>query len=109
VNHLSIRVIRVIRGRLCSWRFHWFAKRQLKLKRERPFGVVGDGVSFYKTLGRLRIDGKEWRVRKIPEVIDDDFLLFRIIQVQAAYVNPVNRSDSGALGCRACGGRRRRD
>ena len=60
--------------------FTGLRKRKLKLKRERPFGVVRDGVGFYKTLGRLRIDGKERRVREIPEVIDDDFLLFRIIQ-----------------------------
>ena len=79
-----LRSIRAIRGRLCSWHFHRFAKRKLKLKRERPFGVVRDGVGFYKTLGRLRIDGKERRVREIPEVIDDDFLLFRIVEVQAA-------------------------
>ena len=74
----------------CSRHFHRFAKRKLKLKWERPFGVVRDGVGFYKTLGRLRIDGKERRVREIPEVIDDDFLLFRIIQVQAANINPVD-------------------
>ena len=82
--------MRVIRGRLCSWHLHRFAQCELKLKRERPFGIVRDGVGFYKTLGRLRVHDKERRVREIPEVIDDDFLLFRIPEVQAAKINPVD-------------------
>jgi len=73
-----------------SRHFHRFAQGELKLERERPFGVVRDGVGFYKTLGRLRIDGKKRRLREIAEVIDDDFLLFRIPEVQAAKINAID-------------------
>ena len=74
--------------------FTGLRERKLKLKRERPFGVVRDGIGFYEALRRLRIDSKERRVREIPEVIDDDFLLFRIPEVQAAHVNAVDCSGS---------------
>src|SRR6266571_8466235 len=93
---------------MLSWHLHRFLERKLKFKRERPLGIVRHQVGFYETLGRFRIDNEEWRVREVPEVIDNDFLLFRVPEVQAAHVNAVDCSGSRACCCRARGGGGRR-
>src|SRR5262249_12974653 len=91
-----------------SRHFHRFAKGKLKLKRERPLSVVRDGVRFYKALGRLRIDCEERRLCEIPEIVDDDFLLFWIPKIQAAHVDAVYCSGNWAFCCSARSGCRRR-
>src|SRR6266550_212859 len=101
-------LLSLLNVRTLSWHLRRFAKGELELKRERPVGVVRDGIGFYETLRRFRIDSEEWRVRKIAEVIDDDFLLFRVPEVQAAHVDAVDCSGSRTSYCRARGGRRRR-
>src|SRR5438477_9276371 len=91
-----------------SWHLHRFLECKLKFKRERPLGIVRNQVGSYEALRRFRIDSEEWRVREVPEIIDNDFLLFRVPEVQAAHVNAVDCTGSRASCCRARGGGGRR-
>src|SRR5438094_1962224 len=73
-----------------SWQFHRFAQCELKLVRERPLCVVWHRVGFNHPLGSFCVDNEEWRSGQIPKVIEDDLLLFRIVQVQTPHNDAVN-------------------
>src|SRR5439155_5204169 len=81
-----------------SWQFYRFAQSELKLIRERPLRVVRDGVGFDDALRRFWIENKKGRLRQIAKVIDDDLLLFGIIQVKPAYPDAIDRLFSGDRG-----------
>src|SRR5260370_8873326 len=95
-----------------SWQFHRLTKIELQLVGKRPLSVVGNRGRFDHTLRLIWIDIEKGQARQIAKVIDDDFLLFWIINIETPHINAIDHRAAWADGFRSrsscrCGWARR--